>query len=138
MQKEDYDGIILAYSCFEMIPLSSKCLLRDMHKSLNQFELRLKELYSEGFSGALTSIRREADYVQKTMQDLIGCVSNASSQITFDDLGINTLFVDEAHNFKNIPLRTTMKHIRGINVTGSKKCLDMLKKVHFVQQSNGP
>ena len=137
MQKEDYDGIILAYSCFEMIPLSSKCLLRDMHKSLNQFELRLKELYSEGFSGALTSIRRESDYVQKTMQNLIGCVSGVSSEITFDDLGINTIFVDEAHNFKNIPLRTTMKHIRGINIAGSKKCLDMLKKVHFVQQSNG-
>ena len=137
IQKEDYDGIILAYSCFEMIPLSANYLIRDMHDTLNRFEQGLREIQREGFPGAAAGVKREMDYVQKTVHDLIGCVSGISSDIPFDSLEINTLFVDEAHNYKNIPLRTTLKNIRGINAAGSKKCLEMLKKVHYVQKTNG-
>ena len=49
---------------------------------------------------------------------------------------ITTLFVDEAHNYKNVPIRTRMKYLRGINISGSKKCLDMLQKVRYVQNSD--
>ena len=57
--------------------------------------------------------------------------------ISFDELDINTIFVDEAHNFKNIPIKTSMRNLRGINTKGSTKCLNMLKKVHYVQSRNG-
>ena len=57
--------------------------------------------------------------------------------ITFDQLEINTIFLDEAHNFKNIPIRTRLKNLRGINVKGSSKCHEMLKKIHCVQEQNG-
>lgn len=46
------------------------------------------------------------------------------------------MFVDEAHNYKNIPIRTGLKNLRGINITGSLKCLDMLEKVRYVQSQN--
>lgn len=136
IQKEDYDGIIIAYSCFEMIPLSSKYLFNDMHNTLSRFETRLKEIYKEGFSSASTSIKHEIGYIKKTVEDFISSVVLSDIDITFDKLDINTLFVDEAHNFKNIPLRTNLKRIRGINTKGSKKCLDMLNKVHYIQKSN--
>ena len=120
IQREDYDGIIMAYSCFEQIPLSPKYLLREMHDSLHVFEQRMQQLQRKGFSGAVTSIRREMDYLQKTLSGLLPCVSSNLAEIPFDALEINTLFVDEAHNFKNIPLRTTMRQIRGINTRRSK------------------
>lgn len=138
IQKGDYDGIIMAYSCFEMIPISTTYLLDDMQDSLRGFEGRISELRSQVFPNAAKSIQNEIQYIKKMIDDLIGCIGTTSkSELCFNDLEINTLFVDEAHNFKNIPLRTTMRNIRGINTTGSKKCLEMLKKVHIVQENNG-
>lgn len=134
---EDYDGIIVAYSCFEMIPLSVRYLMRDMRKSLDVLESRFREINKIGFAGGAASIRRETEYINKTVSQLIDCMNASSSKICFDDLEINTLFVDEAHNYKNIPLRTCMKQIRGINAAGSRKCFEMLKKVRYVQESNG-
>ena len=54
----------------------------------------------------------------------------------FDDLRINTLFVDEAHNFKNIPIDTKIDKVLGINKTGSAKCSKMLDKIRCVQRAN--
>ena len=54
----------------------------------------------------------------------------------FEDLGINTLFVDEAHNYKNLSIQTKIMRVNGITSTGSKKCDDMYLKVRCVQQNN--
>lgn len=137
IQKEDYDGVIIAYSCFDMIPLSFDYLLGEMQDTIKGFESRINELRRINFPNATSSIQREAEYVKKTMDSLITCSGTSPTLITFNDLDINTLFVDEAHNFKNIPLRTSMKYIRGINAKGSNKCLAMLHKAHCVQANNG-
>mgnify|MGYP003302587532 CR=1 FL=1 len=57
--------------------------------------------------------------------------------VFFDELGIGTLFVDEAHNYKNLPIRTNLKNLNGINTKGSTKCQDLLHKVRHIQQNNG-
>ena len=57
-------------------------------------------------------------------------------QIYFDDLGINTLFVDEAHNFKNISIETKHGSLPGLNTKGSKRCDDMMAKIRYVQRHN--
>lgn len=137
IQQGDYDGIIVAYSCFELMPLSGSCLLEDMHRTMTDLERNMQRIASAGFTGGATAIARERDYVQKSMQQLMTGVCGIQGSITFDMLGINTLFVDEAHNFKNLPIQTKMKNLRGINTTGSAKCFEMLKKVHFVQEQNG-
>ncbi|MBR2024646.1 MAG: DEAD/DEAH box helicase family protein, partial [Clostridia bacterium] len=136
IKKEDYDGIIIAYSCFDMIPISTEYLLDDMNDTIRSFEGRIAELRGMIFPNAQRSIQNEIEYIKKTVDDLTDCISGKSG-ITFNDLDINTLYVDEAHNFKNIPLRTSMKNVRGINVKGSKKCFEMMKKVHIVQENNG-
>lgn len=139
IQREDYDGIIMAYSCFEMIPLSEQYLLDDMHDTINSFNNRLLELRKKKipFSGQETSINREMNYTKKLISELLDCIGEPTCDISFQELEINTMFVDEAHNFKNIPLRTNMRYLRGINIKGSKKCLEMLKKVQSVQSANG-
>lgn len=137
IQKEDYDGVIIAYSCFDMIPLSFDYLLGEMQDTIKGFESRIHELRGTIFPNATSSIQREVEYVKKTMDSLITCSGTSPTLIAFNDLDINTLFVDEAHNFKNIPLRTSMKFTRGINAKGSNKCLAMLHKAHCVQANNG-
>ena len=55
----------------------------------------------------------------------------------FEDLGINTLFVDEAHNYKNLPLDSSFGQIKGINIEGSKKCADVYKKTRIIGAKDG-
>ncbi len=137
IQRGDYDGIIMAYSCFEMIPLSKEYLMEQLERKLRELDASLpgsrKGLY---FPGTSAAVEREKAYLKKQIFGLIGTLKNRTEAITFDQLEINTLFVDEAHNFKNIPLRSNLKGISGINITGSKKCLEMLHKVRCVQERN--
>ena len=63
-------------------------------------------------------------------------MQSTRTEVTFDKLAINTLFVDEAHNFKNIPIDSRQKNIAGINLRGSQKCLHMQRKVRCVQEQN--
>lgn len=135
IQKEDYDGIIMAYSSFEMIHLSSDYISKSMGNVISELQKRMAKLSRDNHTS--TSISREVERVRKVICELTQCISESTDGIFFEDLDINTLFVDEAHNFKNIPIRTTMKNLRGINTKGSKKCLEMLEKVHCVQEMNG-
>ena len=137
IQRGDYDGIIMAYSCFEMIPLSKEYLMEQMERKLRELDASLPGSWKERyFPGTGAAVEREKAYLKKQIFGLIGKQKNDTEAITFDQLEINTLFVDEAHNFKNIPLRSNLKGISGVNITGSKKCLEMLYKVRCVQEQN--
>lgn len=130
----DYDGIIMAYSCFERIPLSSKAILDQAEAKLREIEAALENVKYEAGSG--TALNRERENIKRLAGEMIKSMSASAKDITFDQLEINTLFVDEAHNFKNVPIRTRMRNIAGVNTTGSKKCLEMLHKVRAVQEAN--
>ena len=67
----------------------------------------------------------------------VTAVLKNSSRVYFDELGITRLFVDEAHNFKNVPLDTKTDRVLGISAGGSQKCQDMLDKVRMIQSRNG-
>ena len=135
MRDGDYDGIIIAYSCFEMIPLSSTCVIDNMDHQLEKLNEAVRSLrYGDA---RITIINREKDYIHKLTDELLSSMEKTPLHITFDQLEINTIFLDEAHNFKNIPIRTRLKNLRGINVNGSSKCHEMLKKIHCVQEQNG-
>ena len=137
IQRGDYDGIIMAYSCFEMIPLSKEYLMEQLERKLRELDASLPGSWKERyFPGTGAAVEREKAYLKKQIFGLIGTLKNRTEAITFDQLEINTLFVDEAHNFKNIPLRSNLKGISGVNITGSKKCLEMLYKVRCVQEQN--
>ena len=133
----DYDGIVIAYSCFDLIPLSRKYLAEQMQKALNIFDAEL-EKYKDKYTLNNTPLKNQKKYILKTMQEFIGAMEpEAAGDLTFEDLHINTLFLDEAHNYKNIPIRTNMRNLRGINIKGSNKCFEMLMKVRYVQSTNG-
>ena len=135
MRTGDYDGIIIAYSCFEMIPLSQKCVTDAMERELEQIHSVIRDIKTTGWKQS--ALERERQYIRKLTENLLASMDAPAPGITFDMLEINSIFLDEAHNYKNLPLRTTMRDLTGINTKGSNKCLEMLQKIRCVQEQNG-
>ena len=127
----EWDAIIMAYSCFDRIPLSKAALMRELQEKRDQ----IKEIEESG-AKLTKAIRRKKEELGKDMEKLNSVVSKLSADLCFDALGITRLFVDEAHNYKNVPLDTGNDRVLGVSAGGSKKCKDMMDKVHFIQRSN--
>lgn len=132
IRDEEFDGIIIAYSCFERIPLSKHFYVSKLHDRIKQIQEIMKAK-----SKVSSTLQKKLDKLNDDLNDLMSRMDDYYDVTYFDELGITRLFVDEAHNYKNIPFDTQTNNILGINSNGSKKCSDMLAKVHFVQQENG-
>ena len=132
IRDKDYDGIIMAYSCFEGIGLSQAHYIKELEETRDMVKKLLET--SKGGTGKL---RRKAKSVDEALFKTITEVLKTDCNVFFDELGITRLFVDEAHNFKNVPIETQVGHVLGISPDGSKKCQDMMDKVHLIQKNNG-
>lgn len=86
---------------------------------------------------ATSRLKKKQEAVSKALSELAVAMDDLYNGVYFDDLGITRLFVDEAHNFKNVPIETKADKVLGISASGSKKCKDMMDKVHMVQKKNG-
>lgn len=124
----DYDAIIIGYSCFDLIPLSLNYQKSKLLKEINELKARKEESNTK-------KIRAEIKKLQEKYNEMV-FEAGLHSKLCFDDLQINTLFVDEAHNYKNLPFDTQGRFILGVNNEGSKKCQEMLEKVRCVQSQN--
>lgn len=132
IRDEDFDGIIIAYSCFEQIPISKDYYLDELRAKKDM----LTSLTSQ--KGKATSkLKRKKEAVEKALSEMAAAIDDLYDTIYFDELGITRLFIDEAHNFKNVPIETKANMVLGINSKGSKKCQEMMDKVHIVQKNNG-
>ncbi len=129
IRDEDYDGIIMAYSSFELIPLSKKQKIDMLEAELEKYNQATAKLYSDRFSRQKKSIENKIKRLNEEIEIALG-------KIFFDELGINTIFLDEAHNYKNVPLNTRVERMNGISCAGSARCQDMLDKVSIVQSRN--
>ncbi len=131
IRDEEYDGIIIAYSCFELIPLSKEFYLDNLRK-----DIKLVEEVINKSNKATSRLKKKKDVLSKALGELAVAAYDMYDGVYFDELGITRLFVDEAHNFKNIPIETKINKVLGISNSKSKKCKDMLDKVHLVQSEN--
>ncbi len=132
IRDESYDGIIMAYSCFEAITLSNKSYREDLERK-RQAIISM----AEDSRKATKYLKNKKKAIDKQITELILAARKVSNaEIPFDELGITRLFIDEAHNYKNVPIDTKTTHVLGINTAGSKKCEDVLNKVRIVQKCN--
>ncbi len=129
IMEEDFDAILMAYSSFDLLSLSKK-YYQDMYEE----QLSLLDKASTSFEGKVVSRKRES--VVKTLDKLQDNMVSNVCEVAFDELGINTLFVDEAHNYKNVSLDSAISRVRGISKSGSRKCDALMDKVHCVQRQN--
>ena len=131
IRDEDFDGIIIAYSCFERIPLS-----KEYYRNRLVYEQELIAEITGKKNKATSRLKKKQEAVSKALSELAVAMDDLYNGVYFDDLGITRLFVDEAHNFKNVPIETKADKVLGISASGSKKCKDMMDKVHMVQKKN--
>ena len=130
IRDNEYDGIIMAYSCFDIIPLSDGYVINDLEEK--KVEIIKAQATVSSNVGILGNRRKT---INKKLLDL-KAKEKKYDGICFDELGITRLFIDEAHNYKNVPIQTKMSMVLGVNASGSKKCQDMLDKVRYIQKNN--
>ena len=135
IKTESHDAVVIVYSCFSMIPISKECKKDLITSELNEMEEILND-YQKGHSQKTKRLTELYDRFCRLKDDVENDDKYSDSGISFDDLGITRLFVDEAHNFKNVPINTKISNVMGINSTGSSKCRDMMDKVRIVQNQN--
>ena len=131
IRDEDFDGIIMAYSSFELIDLSQAYVIQQMEED----KLELEQIIRLG-KGATSALRRRAKSLEKKISKAIEKACDRPDRIYFEELGITRLFVDEAHNFKNVPIETQSSGVLGIASGGSARCEDMMNKVRMIQKKN--
>ena len=135
----DYDAVIVGQSKFDrFMPLSKeymKDLCRDRIAHLNG---RLQELEQAGGSSYYKQreIEHEIERAAKTIRELEAAPSD-DKVITFDQLGIDALYVDEAHGYKNLSFETKMGHLSGISSQRSAKTEEMFMKCRYIEQESG-
>lgn len=131
IKDEDFDGIIMAYSCFEQIPLSKDFYMEELQETKDE----IKRLTSNS-KKATSKLGKKQEAINKALSELCVAMEDMYNTVYFDELGITRLFVDEAHNYKNVPIETKVDRVLGISSAGSKKCKDMMDKVHLIQKQN--
>lgn len=130
IRDEDFDGIIMAYSCFEQIELSKEYLIKELECERREISEAIRQRRR-----VPTRLKRKEKELEKAISKLYAAETIADT-LCFDELGITRLFIDEAHNFKNVPIETKTSGVLGVSAAGSKKCRDMMDKVHMVQRKN--
>jgi len=130
IHNSDYDGIIMAYSCFDMIPVSDDYKREDLMNQVDRLRNSLidRQKSTPAASNRYTRLKDKLSEISVTKSEYIG--------LCFDELGIDRIFVDEAHNYKNVPIDTKIDNVLGISSTGSAKCVGMLEKVHYIQKTH--
>ncbi len=127
----DFDAIIMAYSCFDRIPLSKDFLIDELKDAKDEIKA-----IEENSKHQTSGLKRKKEQLNREMMELYAKIEKSDDVIYFDELGITRLFVDEAHNYKNVPIETKTDRVLGISAGGSQKCSDMLDKVHYIQKTN--
>lgn len=130
MQREKHDGVIIAYSCFDRIPLSKKCRVERLKAQIAEVTARMQQ--DGTTTGALERRKRDLEEELERVRD-----EEEEAGICFDSMNVDRLFVDEAHNYKNVPIETKITSTLGIGGAGSKRCRDMMEKVRYVQRRGG-
>ncbi len=131
----EYDAVILGHSQFEKIPISKEREERMIERQIDEITSVIKE--TRMGNGSSWSIKQMEKF-KKNLEVEIKVLreSKRDNVITFEELGVDNIFVDEAHNYKNCPVFSKMRNVAGISNTRAKKSMDMLMKCQYIQSIN--
>ena len=136
IKSDDYQVIIMAYSSFDMITVSTPCMLQDIEYQIDQCMRAIREAKHYATKKSLSLKLKHLNKEKKKMKEDF---EENPDPVTacFEDLGVDMLVVDECHNYKNITLENISDSIVGVHGKGSKKADDMLRKVSYIQSIDG-
>ena len=130
----DYDAIIIGHSQFERIPVSQERQERLLQEQIAEIEEGLEELKaSRAERFTIKSLERTKKGLETRLSKLQDN-TRKDDVITFEQLGVDRLYVDEAHSFKNLFLYTKMRNVAGLSTTDAQKSSDMLLKCRYIDE----
>ena len=135
----DYDAVIVSYEQFEKLPVSDEFTRELYQEQINGVIAAIEEAKAE--KGAKAMSVKDLEKKRKSLQAKIDKLTDKAKDegnIDFEELGVDSLFIDEAHNFKNLFYTTSMTNVSGLgNKDGSKRAFDLYTKVRYLQKLNG-
>ena len=133
----DYDAVIIGHSQFEKIPMSVERQVRILNQQLEDITRGIKELKETGGENfSIKSLVKSQKSIQNKL-DKLNSQDRKDDVITFEELGVDRLFVDEAHYYKNLYLYTKMRNVGGIAQTEAQKSSDLFMKCRYLDELTG-
>ena len=133
----DYDCIIMSHSQFEKIPISAERKERMLQAQIDEIAYAIDDMKSQ--NGEQWTVK-QMESQKKKLQEQMSALADESRKddlITFEELGIDSIMVDEAHAFKNLAIFSKMNNVSGISSSGAKKATDMQLKCQYISEING-
>ncbi len=134
----DYDAVIISHSQFEKIPLSKPRQKAFLESQLDDIQNEIKALKEE--ENGTFSVKQLVSMEKKLRVKLekLNEGGMKDNTVTFEELGVDFLCVDEAHGYKNLALQSKMRNVAGISATGADKSYDMFAKCRYIDEiTNG-
>lgn len=132
----DYDCIIMSHSQFEKIPISAERRERMLNEQIDQISYAIEETKDK--NGERWTVKQMEAQKKKLSEQLKSLADEERKDdlITFEELGIDCLMVDEAHNYKNLAIFSKINNVSGISNSGAKKSTDMQLKCQYINEIN--
>lgn len=132
----NYDAVIIGHSQLGKIPVSKERQVMTIQTQIDDILQGIEELKkSEGSKFQIKAMERTRKSLQKQLDKLEK--ANQDDTLTFEQLGIDRLFIDEAHEFKNLFVATKLQNVAGISNSASQKALDLFLKCRYLDEKTG-
>ena len=133
----DYDAVIIGHSQFERIPLSFERQERIIQEQIDEIQDAISELkYASGERFTVKQMEKSRKNLEQKLEKL-RAADRKDDVITFEQLGVDRLFVDESHAFKNLFLYTKMRNVAGLSTSEAQKSSDMFGKYRYLDEVTG-
>ena len=133
----DYDAVIIGHSQFEKIPLSAERQARMLYDQIDEIEMAIAEAKEQ--DGEHFTVK-QMEKTRKTLEVKLKKLQAAERKddvVTFEQLGVDRLFVDESQNYKNLYLYTKMRNVAGLSTSEAQKSSDMFGKCRYLDEITG-
>ena len=133
----DYDAVIIGHSQFEKIPLSFERQERIIQEQIDEIQAAISEMkYRVGERFTIKQMEKTRKGLEQRLEKL-KATERKDDVVTFEQLGVDRLFVDESHSFKNLFLYTKMRNVAGLSTSEAQKSSDMFGKCRYMDEVTG-
>ncbi len=132
----NYDIVVIGHSQFEKIPLSDARKAEFIRKQIDELEMQLESMDNSESRLTVKQLESKKKQLKTKLSNLLDAPKR-DDVVTFEELGADSLMVDEAHNFKNLMTVTKMHNIAGISTTESQKASDLFMKCQYLDEITG-
>lgn len=133
----EWDAVLIAHSSFGLIPMSREYERKHIESEIQEITGAIERIKTESNDGLsvkkLEQMKMSMNIKLKTLLD----DTKKDDVVTFEELGVDQLIVDEAHMFKNLPVFSKIRNVAGINNSESKKATDLYMKISYILENNG-